>query len=143
MTDNSSPAVAAPNPPKAQLLLQLAARCEREEPSDELWHAIARALGWTWELDGRLTYWMTPEGDIWNLPDWLRSLDAAVTLVPEGFYWSLDYDCCAHVVGFEDKDGNVPVGHSDAAAETDTPALALCAAALRARAATQAPEEGE
>jgi hypothetical protein len=68
-----------------------------------------------------------------------ESLDAAVTLVPEGFVWGAETFCCngaARVVGPEDAAGDVPQGYSDEVS-TKTPAMALCAAALRARAAME------
>lgn len=60
----------------------------------------------------------------------LRSLDAAMTLVPEGAQWRLDT-----------MTGNAfcyrPFGGLDARGTATTPALALTAAALRARAAME------
>lgn len=61
---------------------------------------------------------------------WTRSLDAALTLVPEG--WWADIEVTR-------KRAGVAVLQNDlcgwAAASAATPALALCAAGLRARAA--------
>lgn len=64
-----------------------------------------------------------------SLPAYTASLDAAMTLVPEGCGWSLvqatyekSYGC------IESGDDRTP----DLEARADTPALALCAAALRA-----------
>ena len=104
-------------------LLAVADRCEREEPNDELNWSIMEAV----RPDHGQTQ-ATPYG---------HSLDAAVTLVPEGMGWS----CGDH------SPGGVRVGNYLASvwafkrsARIDycfakTPALALCAAALRARAA--------
>ncbi len=155
MTDNSSPAGAAHNPSKAQILLDLAASCERESPSREIDCHIAFfvtgdvQVGVKGPLRAPLPYMLSEaidhprdlqllanDDNIDMIPRYTTSLDAAVTLVPEGFYWSLDYDCCARVFGPEDKSGNVPVGYSDEA-DAATPALALCAAALKARAAME------
>ena len=56
-----------------------------------------------------------------------RSLDAALTLVPEGRFWYIDSSAAA----FTSELGSGPqnVTASDAA----TPALSLCSAALKAR----------
>jgi hypothetical protein len=68
-------------------------------------------------------------GPHFTSPAYTASLDAAMTLVPEGASWSLtsaleDEPPCATVLTMESTE------HGLAA----TPALALCAAALRARA---------
>jgi hypothetical protein len=68
-----------------QQLLDLAERVEREEPSEALGNSIAHACGWTF-LSSRYTdvgdYWLSPDDEgCWDEPpDWLHSLDAAVTL---------------------------------------------------------------
>jgi|ERR1700761_4058 len=65
-----------------------------------------------------------------DLPRYTASLDAALTLVPEGYDYIIEHTnggltICARV-GHNDPDKN---------SWGETPALALCAAALRARAA--------
>ena len=120
------PADRPPSPSPTDVLMQLAERCEREEPGDMLDIAIHNATGKevrTLSLPGYSPH---------DCPRYTTSLDAAVTLVPEGFYWAIDYDSNARVVGPEDSRGFVPVGYSDKA-ESLVPAIALCAAALRAR----------
>lgn len=99
-------------------LLALAERCEQAAgPDRELDFAIAAGVGWP---------------DSPNLHQHARryteSLDAAVTLVPEGWRWFVDSVGFAHVY----KDSIVGASDIKAGAK---PALALCAAALRARAA--------
>ena len=93
-------------------LLELAERCEAAEGSDSnLDWAIINAIN----PDERWTY--------------TGSIDAAARLVPEGWGWNLDSGGYAVVLDW----GNGPkprIGGRGA-----TPALALCAAALRARAA--------
>lgn len=71
------------------------------------------------------------------------SIDAAVTLVPDGFVWDIQTYCgpAARVVGPQDANGSVPEGISDTSGVT-TPAAALCAAALRARAAMMEKTDG-
>lgn len=140
-------------------LLELAERCEKAEghPGDHNFreldldillaiepeheaHLMPRAgqpnpqPGTTWE-------W-TPGGVAWTrgasfaslpVPCYTRSLDAALTLVPEGWRFSVDNAfgnggaVCGAIVNNTVFAKNAQLG--DAA----TPALALCAAALRAR----------
>ncbi len=71
-----------------------------------------------------------------SIPRYANSIDAAVTLVPQGWVWYADNLAgpVAHVIGPEDDEGRVPEGLSDTGL-TKTVALAFCAAALRARAA--------
>ncbi len=119
------------------VLLALAERCEREEPSQELNIAIWIASGQineahcaTWcRQDGRTD--LTRERYIaaWA-PDFCRSLDAAVTLVPHVFWWRLGGHGGYAVV--TNKAAGGPV---DIHVWAKTPAFALCAAALKARAA--------
>lgn len=126
--------------------LALAERCEREQPSRELDAAIATAIGWA---DVRLEYVSSFTQD-WHglavgetegvdlVPLWTRSLDAAASLVPaEGVAWweinvekpwPVEAGTRAAIVLDDDR-----LDHADALAST--PALALCVAALRARAA--------
>lgn len=63
-------------------------------------------------------------------PAFTQSVDAAMSLVPEGWAWTLYSDASCEI-GYEPERGGLmnPEFQSDAA----TPALALCAAALRAR----------
>lgn len=65
-----------------------------------------------------------------DLPHPTASIEAALTLVPEGYNWSLDYinRRCGAVLN------NTPYGKFAILADAATPALALTAAALRAHA---------
>ncbi len=115
----------------AATLLALAERCEREEPGCELNDAIAFAVGW--RLNETI-WWNPPDGD-WSLevPRYTTSLDAAVTLVPEGWIWQGGERYEDEKVGgwarvFPRGAMNRGTGNRDA----KTSALALCAAALRA-----------
>ena len=108
----------------------LAARCEREEASRELDIHIAERLGW-WRINRRINGSVVGlfRGRTRTVPPYTTSIDAAVTLVPSTCCWQVQMDICyeptALVYGHDiHKDCN---GAS--------PALALCAAALRARAA--------
>lgn len=70
----------------------------------------------------------------WTSPRFTASLDAAITLVPQGSFWSLltsgdnDHGYQAAVVPFR---RDIPRELTYTSCET--PALALCAAALKAR----------
>ena len=76
------------------------------------------------------------------------SIDAAMTLVPKGLEWTLDCldaardprfgKCQARIMLMAYADDPKELG-PQAIANGDTPALALCAAALRARAEEQQP----
>jgi hypothetical protein len=100
-------------------LVRLAERVEAATgDSFDLNHAIARALGIASE-------------------PFTASLDAAMTLVPEGCKWGFDgHWNIARIYSYEYQTnrGQYPIYEAEAA----TPALALCAAALRAR----SPEGG-
>lgn len=121
------------NDPSA--LLVLAERCKCEEPSLELDEAIAFVIGWRLK---EAMWWKAPGAKDWVLgaPCFSSSLDAVVTLVPKGWCWQggLSYterDAWMRVFPralMPDGTGNI---------SAQTPALALCAASLRARAAMQ------
>ena len=110
----------------------LAHRCEQATgPDRELGKGVLKACGWT-EVIAFGHSWLRPDGSplmASSLPDPTASLDAALTLVPEGWQWEVQGRGLALV-----HDGKKFIHKGRAA----TPALALCAAALRARAAMQA-----
>lgn len=129
------------------LLLRLADRCEREQPSRELDRAI-----WLAVVPGathKTTHVPHPKGAytieeerqdhrLVIVPAYTTSLDAAVTLVPDGAEWhwlavSSDVmgEPMARVCTVENSQHMKP-GRAMAVA------LSICAAALRARAATSA-----
>jgi len=138
-------------PSPRQVLLDLADRCEREEPSWGLCGEIEAALfpGVTW-WRGPGPWLLEKDGRRFNPPGYAFSLDAAVTLVPEGCSWDVRFRShhdCAVDVG-EDWATRHPTQHSAHVwrmahrglydirenGTAKTPTLALCAAALRARA---------
>lgn len=145
----SVPAFAAPLPRKADLLLQLAERCEREEPSRQLDLDIAcGALGFESDSDfstGR--YGVRPAGRIWwsstlsEIKAFTSSLDAAVTLVPAGAWRETNGP--RRYLGIPTPSPNFwrcqvtlwEPTYGDFHGWAVTEALAICAAALRARAA--------
>lgn len=124
---------------RADLIEALIARVEAAEgPSRELDAEIARATGWTTYPVG---WWLAPDKTSHTEPPrYSESLDAAAALVPEGHNWSLDVLL---------RDGNeartfygAHPNEIDTEATGATPALALTAAALRARMAMQMEGEG-
>lgn len=116
-------------------LLQLAERCEREEPSRELDGEIALAIGWEKTET-------PPAGENWVRPDkrfaypsppcFTISLDAAVTLLVEGDEWQI-----TNLYGIARAEANMNASKGPTYGEHKGGhmALALCSAALRARAA--------
>ena len=120
-------------------LLSLALRCEQANGSDrDLDVAIARSMGWEvvlYRRDGK-PYYEPIKGYSWQLvPAYSGSLDKAVALAPEGCDWHLM------------SDGSCSMGNGTgarfASLGCETPALALCAASLRARAQTPEQLKGE
>ena len=98
----------------------LAKRCESEPASRELDVAIALAI-------------FEPEDLIGHSPaKYTTSLDAAVSLVPSGWVWDLASTGTAWCMA------DAQSGELFASTKGKTPALALCAAALRARADLEA-----
>jgi hypothetical protein len=106
---------------------------------DEL---ILLAIGWTFERApslGERATWVDLEGKRtahWQGDGWFRptaSIDAALTLVPNGHTWCVtscgEDDRPAACVTLQDFDEGCP----DFTGSADTEALALCAAALKAR----------
>jgi hypothetical protein len=116
-------------------LLELAERCEKATGPDR---GLDKAIAAVVHLK-QLTY-QSPE---WiKDPEFTASLDAAMTLVPEGALWKVD-----HGITWSDEQstsngrnyragvgiGDVPAKWSDGVSAA-SPAFALCAAALKARA---------
>lgn len=127
-------------------LLALAERCEKAEGPDRLLsQAIAEAVGWkcdlgtNWARESASVWWRDPGGNTRDLPDFSASLDAALSLVPEGCAPMQDWhhlrDDLPGVLVWECYVQQVSDGHTIGSADAGTPALAMAAAALRARAA--------
>lgn len=132
----------------------LAEQVERAAaPSRELDEAIALATGWRQEkreyLDGAriLTEWVRPDGfrlpigTMAEPPFFTASLDAALTLVPEGWDWMVerlkgDGSFAEFTVNLSPEEQPYPV-ELERNSEAATPALALTAASLRAHAAKE------
>lgn len=108
---------------------------ELQGPSREIDAEIARALGWReipnpTAAGGLVGRWYDPDGNMSGHsgpPDWLASLDAAMTLVPEGAKLTFQ--------NHGDTGGRSMwlVSPNERFISAATPALALCAAALIAR----------
>jgi len=102
-----------------ETLMAVAERCEREEPSQTLDFDILDAL--------------TPPATPWKYKPYTTSLDAAVTLVPAGWSFFLG-------LSENGRHAQVTLGRSHPTNRTviqegRSLPLALCAAALRAKAA--------
>lgn len=133
---------------KRATLLELADRCEQASgPDRELDERISIAV----EMKAAIKIGDEILGNVrwapWNAPKFTSSLDAALSLVPEGWKWSLHSaddtsKPCAYCVP---NMGRLPWPAWVADIEATTPSLALCAAALRALAAVEqaAGEKGE
>jgi hypothetical protein len=116
-------------------LTALIARLEAATEGDEtLDHDVARAVGWREQIDkvDGARYWTNPSG-IWSFPPrFTRSVDAAMSLVPEG--WGIedafksagDGSCSWNLYG-EDR--------FERAHHNSSFSLALVIAALKSRAA--------
>lgn len=107
-------------------ILELAERCEQATGEDAYLDLdIHKALN----LD------MAEYFTLSDAPNYCGSIDAAMTLVPEGAYggivFGVDDDGKARAGAFVGSDPALQADEREAA----TPALALCAAALRSRAA--------
>lgn len=102
---------------------------------EELIAALEKATGPGWELDGEIAdtlgLHMPDDNTIkpWEWPPrYTASLDAALTLVPEG------HQAVIWTAGGADVFPSTPGLHVYDTTRGATPALALCIAALRARA---------
>ncbi len=120
----------------SERLLALAERCEQATGPDRVLDAeIAMAAGIAplgSEHEGNCTGWLKAPAisfGVWKSPEFTASLDAAMTLVPEGH-------CCGAGTKFDGTGWAyvepIPSAVADRVSAA-TPALALCAAALRAR----------
>lgn len=129
-------------------LISLAERVEKAEGYDRanfrgwegwaLQKEVALAVGWACEKDGRgESHWTDDRGKAAQSPMFLCSLDAAMTLVPEGCDWTIEPDS-AWVRWMGEKDIEQAQSALFGRGGKCT-ALALTAAALRAR----ATQEGE
>ena len=133
---------------RATLEVLLARVLEGEGPDRELDAEIALAVGYTREKKGRerIAWWRDPKGqqlgyDGWHNfpPAFTRSLDAAVTLVPEGWGWAVSTTGAELPCAYGHPPGNVLTVSWIDDTSAATAALAICAFALRARAATAQP----
>jgi hypothetical protein len=134
-------------------LLELADACEAAEgPDRELDCAIAVSAANFFEIpprydggpigygyhDAKGAEIHPGHGGDQMVPAYTASIDAAMTLVPEGCDVTLDREKGFGAALVFDTLGVDTIG----AARATTPALALCAASLRARAATPNHEDG-
>lgn len=121
------------------------------EGSRELDAGICAALRWpvsgkgtvlpAWVHDNFPEWEITKEGRLkagclWEPVPFTTSLDAALTLVPEGFTWRVQCDRHGNAESWTENNGGDFGGilALDTQTFAATPALALCIAALKARA---------
>lgn len=128
--------------PLAELIARLEATTEA---SWSLSVEIAMAVGWTERdvSDSDEVAWFDPQGKRRGVPHFSGSLDAALTLVPEGFDYGFSYskkDGLETWVQRPFRDGACHQGYApDGINDDRTRALALTIAALKARGAGVCP----
>ena len=136
-------------------LLKLADRVEGlTGPDREVADDIARALGWTQHSDeddpvyvGQVSLWWAEPCQEWSTTSWppnyTSSLDAAMKLVPDGYEWQLWHggilSLASDVAFISLRVGGKRI--NERRADAASPALALTAVCLRARASQ--PTGGE
>lgn len=133
---------------------ELIERLERATgPDRELANDVLFACGWSAHEIGmgdvRSTVWTSPDGHDHldgDHPDPTRSLDAALTLVPGGWAWSVHSESIYATGHHKDPRAELaqpvetqfgPGFGIRAQINAKTPAIALCIAALKARAASE------
>ena len=110
------------------------------EGSRELDYAIAEKTGWQFHGEEEFKEyglnWKNPADGEWEqLTWWTTSLDAALTLVPDGWGWTIESDGIAAVRSPESEgDDELAVWGLTA---NGTPALAVCIAALKVLGGTE------
>lgn len=150
-----------PNPEEAMDLMELAERVEGlEGPDREVDVLIAEAIGWQSDLVSRARTWspkndttalvadVRNDGYLRGLPTYTASLDAAMSLVPEGWAISTGHSAegdersFATFLELSDWSGDEP---ESITASSDNWAASIAAAALRARARASlaSPQAGE
>lgn len=113
---------------------KLSERVEQlEGPDREIDRAIKQAFDHDWDYSTDWNYWDALKRETVSRPvakPYTASLDAAMSLVPEGYSWILYSDGSCEV-------GPTPIAGSmmdaEFTADAATPAIALCAATLKAR----------
>lgn len=116
-------------------MIELIERLEKATGQDwALNVAIALEVGW--KKSGPFPMWMSPDNNVVRNtpPDFTASIDGALTLVPEGHAAVVCvWPCMAAVEVTNDDHWYDPALHYSPT-KAATPALALCIAALKARA---------
>ena len=125
--------------------MDLIAELERAtEGSRELDYAIARETGWRFtgehEFKEHGVFWRDATTDEWKqLPWWTTSLDAALTLIPEGWRAWFSWGCGFGDAGLMRPTDKTAWTRDSEIMSAPTTALALCIAALKARQAMEKP----
>lgn len=97
---------------------------------------LERASGPDRELDRAIQVFDLGELPYGPIPRFTSSLDDAVSLIPIGWIWDVASSGCAWVMPPENLEGHIVVSG------IESPAIALCIAALRARAANDGGGNG-
>lgn len=112
---------------------ELAARIERAEgPDRALDELIHEASGLPFVMEYYTEYATEQTRNLSYVPRYTASIDAAIQLVPAGHNWAID---TGHKNGISAWCFDGHLWNTDASVAA-TPALALCAAAIRARSAS-------
>jgi hypothetical protein len=133
---------------------KLIERLERATgPDPELGRDVLLACGWrrtcAGHFYGPLYYWSSPSNARCypedRLPCPTQSIDAALTLLPEGLYWAAGYGRCREAEPLGGVAIYRPGDTTNAIAEAEgsTVAIAVCIAALKARDAEVVEERRE
>jgi len=128
--------------PTESELLALVERLDAlAEPTRETDGEIAKLiLGWTYEKKERCRqpYWFKPGAEWYSReekgpPRYTSSIDAAMTLVPDGFKWKVGYTMhVSHVAELRDYRDQPILGTFIGECDSNR-AIALCIAAMKAR----------
>jgi hypothetical protein len=141
-------------------LIRVANLCEKAAAPDRMLDLeILRAVTgkhWLWCAGGKFVTWPKYGGDapgnpICSLEEYTASIDEAVTLVPEGWFWRVGrtsiYQAWAGVhqthPDHGEKDKNEFFFRRELWEPPSTPALALCNVALRAKASLSPADRGK
>lgn len=113
---------------------KLSSRVERlEGPDREIDRAIKQAFDHDWDYSADWDYWDALNGERVSKPvakPYTASLDAAMSLVPEGMSWRL---MRGDNGGYLADAWTAETGDREFASAGKTSAIALCAAALKSR----------
>ena len=102
---------------------------------EDLIQRLEKAEGPRYELDAQIRELIAPRGSPYPPLPYTASLDAALRLVPEGWSGDVEFGPAGDAIVFEATmwNGKFAQETTEFAVVGNTPALALCIAALKAR----------